>query len=148
MALLSLDALRKMNKIFAIVIFGFGFFATYALYSINETGDLKSFGALIPILIASMSSLLISTYFHKKFRNNTKRFLFSILFSYLSYIFLMIVASAILGELSELLMWSVIIIMFGIPFMFPLTSMSWFAVFVFFGNTYESQNTSLERDGS
>ncbi len=121
-----------MNKLFSIIVFFVGLFVTYALYSMSETGDLTNYSVLIPLAVAAFSSALISVYFHKKVSENSNRFLYSLICSYLAYICLLVVVSIITGDFAEVIMWSLVIIMFGVPFMMPLTCMSWLAVYLFF----------------
>ena len=107
-----------------------GIFATYAFYSLHETGDLRNYFALIPLTIAAFVAVGIFAFLYQKLQDYAKVFVWGAGMAYLFYLFMLAFISAITGDLAGVLMWFPIIALFGIPRMLPLTVMSWVAVFL------------------
>lgn len=127
--------MKIAKKILAIIIPFFGMFATYVLYSLNESGNLRTFGLIIVIGIGAICSVSIALFFHKKWGNSEKSFWYSIIYSYLSFICLYLLGGIFtdgLTYLAEALMWLPIMIIFMVPFASPVIFTSCAAVFLFF----------------
>lgn len=122
--------LRKARIIPAIVCLCGGIYTTYAFYSLSETGDLGSYSVLILLTIAALVAVGVFAFMYKTLKNYTKAFFWGTGVVYLSYLLMLVVISAITGDLAAVLMWLPVIALFGIPYMLPLTVMSWGAVFL------------------
>ncbi len=105
-----------------------GFFITYALYSISESGDLSSYPLLIILLPAAVMCFLISTFVFKKVENKFTNLLVSLVLCYVSNLVIIFALTILTSSFAETYMWHTIIIMFAIPFMFPLTLLTWVSV--------------------
>lgn len=105
-----------------------GIFITYALYSISESGDLSNYPLLITLLPAAGLCFLISSFIFKRVENRFINFLVSLIFCYISNLVIIISLAILTSSFAETYMWHTIIIMFAIPFMFPLTLLTWVSV--------------------
>jgi hypothetical protein len=121
-----------LRRIASLACFGIGMFVTYVFYSVSETRNLRHIITLIPLSVAGLCAVLISVFFCSKFKAGVISFILSVVCSYLSYVCLLFAVSGILDDLPGLLMWAPVIARVGIPYMLPLTIMSWLAVCIFF----------------
>ncbi|MFW6146492.1 MAG: hypothetical protein ACOC7R_04075 [Planctomycetota bacterium] len=97
-----------------------GAFGTYTLYC--ETGDLRCYGVIPVVLLALAASTLVTVAAFCLARHAAARVALAFALSYWAYILLIFGAALVGGDLAETLMWLPIMILFGIPFMFPLTA--------------------------
>lgn len=88
----------------------------------GETGDL-SCTELIPILTAALAVCVVITIVCLRFtRSWIIVIMLAFVFSYASYLMLLLVISAIKEEMDETIMWLPIIVFFGALFMAPLAA--------------------------
>jgi len=117
-----------MKKYKPIIIMLVGIFITYSMYSFSESGDLSAYPLLIILLPAAGMCFLISKLIFKKIGNKYLNLLASLFLCYISNLIIMFSITILTSSFAETYMWHTIIIMFAIPFMFPLTLLTWVSV--------------------
>ena len=110
-----------MKKALGIVISATGALITYALFSIGETGNLRCYSMLPGIGGALLACIVVTAISFWILKNPIARVALSLFGSYGVYILILVIGSAITGDLAETMMWFPIILLFGIPNMLPLT---------------------------
>jgi len=104
----------------------------YLLYATHEDGNLRNPRLYLAMLIASVTSFAVFS-FAKKLPSFKIQIIAGIGGSYFAFFVLVLLVAAIMGEIAEFIMWSVIIVLFGIPFMAPLVGLSWLSSTLVFG---------------
>jgi len=106
----------------------------YVLYAEGKDGNLLNASLMLAMLFAASVSFLVFALCRYIFP--TSLLLQQVIGwsgSYVSFLLLAILVSAMQGNLPETIMWLPIIVLFGIPFMAPLIGMSWLATHLMFG---------------
>lgn len=116
----------KMKKPSILILVGI--FLTYALYSLSESGDLNNYPLLIILLPAAGMCFVISSFIFKKVENKLLNLLVSLVLCYISNLAIIFGLTILTSSFAETYMWHTIIIMFAIPYMFPLTLLTWVSV--------------------
>ena len=122
---------RTLKRIVGIIAMILGAFTTYAMYSRGETGDLRCYGAIPHLLVALGACATVTVVSFRLSRRPVARLAVSFGLSYAAYVLLILGASLITGDFAETMMWLPIILLFAIPFMFPLTAGAIAAVALF-----------------
>ena len=104
----------------------------YLLYTRHEDGNLRTHGLFRAMLIASVTCFAVFS-LTKKLPSFMSQLIAGIIGSYIALIGLVFFRAAIIGEIAETIMWSPIIVLFGIPFMAPLVGLSWLSSTLIFG---------------
>lgn len=112
-------------KVMAIFILSMGMIVTYVLYDYYEDGK----SALLPFFIITTAIISTSIFtYYCVIKNDGMCLIRGVLYSYASYIMLIVFGSLLLGELTSTLTWIVVIVMFLALFMLPQTISCWLAV--------------------
>jgi hypothetical protein len=105
---------------------------SYLLYAKHEDGNLRNPGLFLAMFIASVTSFAVFS-ITKKLPSFTSQLIAGIMGSYLVFFGLVFAIAIITGATAETIMWSPIIVLFGIPFMAPLVGLSWLSSTLIFG---------------
>lgn len=105
---------------------------SYLLYAKHEDGNMRNPGLFLMMLIASVISFAIFS-LAKKLPSLITQLIAGIFGSYIAIFGLFFLLAAIKGTEAEFIMWSPIIIIFGIPWLAPLVAMSWLSSILVFG---------------
>jgi hypothetical protein len=105
---------------------------SHLLYATHEDGNLRNPGLFLAMFIASVTSFAVFS-LTKKLPSFTSQLIAGILGSYLAFLGLVFLIAAITGDTAETIMWTPIIVLFGIPFMAPLVGLSWLSSVLIFG---------------
>lgn len=103
------------------------------MYARSEDGDLWNPGLFGMILVAAVTSFLLFVASRNLAFTARRGFFAGAIASYVSFFVLITVGAALHGQLAETLMWTPVILLFGIPFMAPLVVMSWIGARLVFG---------------
>jgi hypothetical protein len=104
----------------------------YLHYARHKDGNLRNPGLFLAMLIASVTCFAVFS-LTKKLPSFMSQLIAGIIGSYIALIGLVFFRAAIIGEIAETIMWSPIIVLFGIPFMAPLVGLSWLSSTLIFG---------------
>ena len=104
----------------------------YLHYVRHKDGNLRNPGLFLAMLIASVTCFAVFS-LTKKLPSFMPQLIAGIIGSYIALIGLVFFRAAIIGEIAETIMWSPIIVLFGIPFMAPLVGLSWLGSTLIFG---------------
>lgn len=116
-----------MRYVLALLSFVSGIVATYGLYRQSSTRGFESLSSVAPFAVAGAVAFVVSLASRSLVDGIIKHFIISVTLSYASYFVLLLVHATIVGAFAQVLMWILVIVLFAIPFMFPLTFGAWCA---------------------
>ncbi len=95
-----------------------------------DTGALRNYENIIPILICGVICLLTASYSQRKIKNIKIGLLVSVTFCYLIIATILVIIAFFSGTLKDIVPWTFLVIRMGIPILFPLIFMSWGAAYI------------------
>ena len=110
-----------MKRLLGIVIAAAGVHITYGLFSIGETGNLRCYSMIPMVGGAALVCILVTAICFWILENPVLRVALSLIASYVAYILVVLIGSAVTGDIAETMMWFPLMLFFGIPNMLPLT---------------------------
>ena len=104
----------------------------YVLYAKSEDGNMRNPGLFLAMLAAAVTSFVVASV-TKRLPSFRAQLIAGIGGSYLALLGLLFFVAAIQGKVAETLMWTPVILLFGLPFMAPLVGLAWLGSTLIFG---------------
>lgn len=105
---------------------------TTLLYSFAEDGELWHPELFVTMLVAAGVSFATFVACRRLTRDVQRHFLLGAAASYAVLFCLLLIGSAVSGCLAEMVMWLLVIVIFGIPFFSPMIGLAWLGCFLIF----------------
>lgn len=116
--------MKWIKRILGLICVLAGTLPPYVMYARSEDGNLWNPSLFFMMITAAITSFGAFAVCRFVLDGTVKRLVAGTIVSYAAILIILLAAAGVTGDLAETMMWMPIILLFGIPFMAPLVTMS------------------------
>ena len=116
---------RLTRQLFGVVVVSMGAIPPHVMYATSKDGNIWNPSIFGGLLVCSLISFACFAVIRKAGGGRSRQTILGTVASYSIFLLIVIVSSAVAGDIAETVMWLPILLAIGILYMAPLIAMSW-----------------------